>query len=86
MQLLWTEEAWEDYLYWQNQDSKTLKRVNQLVRDIQRSPYDGIVKPEPLKGDLAGWWSRRIDGINRMVYRLKDGAVEITQCRGHYGN
>lgn len=86
MHLLWTEEAWEDYLYWQRQDRKTLKRVNQLVRDIQRSPHDGIGKPESLKGDLSGWWSRRIDDTHRIVYRMKDGAVEITQCRGHYGN
>ena len=85
MNLLWTDEAWEDYLYWQSQDSKTLKRVNQLVRDIQRSPYEGIGKPEPLKGDFSGWWSRRIDDTHRIVYRIKDGAVEIIQCRCHYG-
>ena len=84
MHLLWTDEAWEDYLYWQGQNSKTLRRVNQLVRDIQRSSYDGIGKPEPLKGDLSGWWSRRIDDTHRLVYRIKDGAVEIDQCRGHY--
>jgi toxin YoeB len=86
MNLLWTDEAWEDYLYWQGQDRKTLKRVNQIVRDIQRSPHAGIGKPEPLKGDLAGWWSRRIDGANRIVYRLKGDSVEITQCKGHYGS
>ncbi len=86
MHLLWTDEAWEDYLYWQSQDRKCLKRVNQLVRDIQRSPHDGIGKPEPLKGDLAGWWSRRIDDTNRIVYRMNEGAVEIAQCRGHYGD
>jgi toxin YoeB len=85
MHLLWTDEAWEDYLYWQSQDKKTLARVNQIVRDIQRSPHAGIGKPEPLKGDLSGWWSRRIDDANRIVYRLKGGAVEITQCKGHYG-
>lgn len=86
MNLLWTDEAWEDYLYWQSQDKKTLKRVNQIVRDIQRSPHAGIGKPEPLKGDLSGWWSRRIDDANRIVYRLKGNAVEITQCKGHYGS
>ena len=86
MNLLWTDEAWEDYLYWQGQDRKTLKRVNQIVRDIQRSPHAGIGKPEPLKGNLSGWWSRRIDGANRIVYRLKGDAVAITQCKGHYGN
>lgn len=85
MHLLWTDEAWEDYLYWQSQDKKTLTRVNQIVRDIQRSPHAGIGKPEPLKGDLTGWWARRIDETNRIVYRLKGGAVEITQCKGHYG-
>ena len=86
MNLLWTEEAWEDYLYWQSQDKKTLKRVNQIIRDIQRSPHASIGKPEPLKGDLSGWWSRRIDDANRIVYRFKGGAVEITQCKGHYGS
>jgi toxin YoeB len=86
MNLLWTDEAWEDYLHWQSQDKKTLKRVNQIVRDIQRSPHAGIGKPEPLKGDLSGWWSRRIDDANRIVYRLRGGAVEITQCKGHYGS
>ena len=84
MSLLWTDDAWEDYMYWQSQDRKTLKRVNQIVRDIQRSPYEGIGKPEPLKGDLSGWWSRRIDEKNRVVYRLKNGSTEIAQCRGHY--
>jgi len=84
MSLLWTDDAWEDYVYWQNQDRKTLKRVNQIVRDIQRSPYEGIGKPEPLKGDLSGWWSRRIDERNRVVYRLKGDSTEIAQCRGHY--
>jgi len=86
MNLLWTDEVWEDYLHWQSQDKKTLKRINQIVRDIQRLPYAGIGKPEPLKGDLSGWWSRRIDGANRIVYRLKSDTVEITQCKGHYGS
>jgi toxin YoeB len=86
MNLLWTDEAWEDYRYWQIQDKKTLKRINQIVRDIQRSPYAGIGKPAPLKGDLSGWWSRRIDGANRIVYRLKNDTVEITQSKGHYGS
>jgi len=85
MSLLWTDEAWKDYLYWQSQDRKTLKRANQIVRDIQRSPYEGIGKPEPLKGDLSGWWSRRIDDTNRVVYRLKGDFTEIAQCRGNYG-
>lgn len=84
MSLLWTDDAWEDYVYWQSHDRKNLKRVNQIVRDIQRSPYEGIGKPEPLKGDLSGWWSRRIDERNRVVYRLKGDSTEIAQCRGHY--
>ena len=84
---LWTDRAWEDYLYWQGQDKKTLKRVNQLIRDIERNGYDGIGKPEPLRGDLSGWWSRRIDDTNRIVYRLRDeDTVEIAQCKGHYSD
>lgn len=82
----WFDEAWNDYLYWQTQDKKTLKRINQLVQDIERNGYDGIGKPEPLKGDLSGWWSRRIDEANRLVYRIKDGKIEIAQCRTHYGD
>lgn len=83
---LWGEEAWEDYLYWQQQDRKILKRINQLLKDVDRNGYEGIGKPEPLKGDLSGWWSRRIDGTHRLVYRIRDGRVEITQCRTHYGD
>lgn len=78
------ERAWEEYLYWQVQDKKTLKRVNQLILDIERNGYDGIGKPEPLRGDLSGWWSRRIDDANRLVYRIRDSKIEIAQCRGHY--
>jgi toxin YoeB len=84
MRKLWTDRAWDDYLYWQTQDKKTLKKVNQLIADIERNGYTGIGKPEPLRGDLSGWWSRRIDDANRIVYRLKDGYAEISQCRGHY--
>ena len=84
MRLLWYERAWEEYLYWQTQDKKTLRRVNLLLRDMQRSAFDGLGEPEPLKGDYSGWWSRRIDGANRIVYREKDGAIVIAQCRGHY--
>ncbi len=84
MKLLWDERAWEDYCYWQTQDKKTLKRINALIRDIQRSSYDGIGKPEPLKADLSGWWSRRIDDANRLVYREQNGAILIAACRGHY--
>ena len=69
MKLLWDERGWEDYRSWQSEDKKTLKRINTLVKDIQRDPFKGIGKPEPLTGDLSGWWSRRIDDTNRIVYR-----------------
>ena len=68
MRLLWEDRAWDDYLYWQTQDKKTLKRINALIKDIKRNPFEGIGKPEPLKGNLSGWWSRRIDDTNRIVY------------------
>ena len=86
MRKIWFDEAWEDYLYWQLQDKKTLKRVNQLIRDIERSPFEGIGKAEPLKGDLSGWWSRRIDDANRLVYRVRGQIIEIAACRRHYGD
>ena len=78
-----SEEGWEDYLYWQTQDKKTLKRINQLLRDILRNGYEGIGKPEPLKGDLSGLWSRRIDESNRIVYRIREDVIEIVQCGSH---
>lgn len=81
---LFTEDSWEDYLYWQTQDKKTLKRINQLLQDIERNGYNGIGKPEPLRGDLSGFWSRRIDNEHRIVYRVTEDRVEIIQCRGHY--
>lgn len=84
MRLLWDEEAWEDYCAWQAQDRKTLKRINALLQGIQRDPFGGIGKPEPLKENRNGWWSRRIDETNRIVYRQKDGAIEIASCKGHY--
>ena len=84
MNKIWFDEAWEDYLYWQSQDKKTLKRINELIRDIERSNYSGVGKPEPLKGSLSGFWSRRIDETNRLVYRIRDGKLEILSCRGHY--
>ena len=86
MKLLWDEQGWNDYLEWQDKDKKTLKKVNALLKDIQRNPYDGIGKPEPLKEDLSGWWSRRIDSANRIVYREKDGVIVIASCKGHYDN
>ena len=86
MGILWDDDAWDDYLYWQTQDKKTLKRINALIKEIERTPYEGIGKPEPLKGNLSGWWSRRIDEKNRIVYRQKDGNIQIGECRTHYGN
>lgn len=84
MKKIWFDEAWEDYLYWQTQDKKTLRRVNALLRDIERAAFDGIGKPEPLRGELSGFWSRRIDEVNRLVYRINGGVMEILSCRGHY--
>ncbi|WP_295861152.1 Txe/YoeB family addiction module toxin [uncultured Fibrobacter sp.] len=84
MRKIWFEKAWEDYLYWQSQDKKTLKRINQLVRDVERSPFEGIGKPEALVGNLSGFWSRRIDDKNRLIYRIKGEFIEILSCREHY--
>ncbi len=84
MKINFTEIAWNDYIYWQGQDKKTIKRINQLIQDIDRNQNEGIGKPEPLKGNLSGWWSRRIDDKNRLVYRIQDNIIEIAQCRGHY--
>lgn len=82
----WDDFAWEDYIYWQKQDKKTLKRINQLIQDIERNGNEGLGKPEPLKGDLQGYWSRRIDSTNRLVYRINQNRIEILQCRTHYEN
>ena len=84
MHKIWFDEALEDYQYWQVQDRKTLKRINGLIKDIERGNYDGIGKPEPLKGELSGFWSRRIDDTNRLIYRISNGCLEILSCRGHY--
>ncbi|MDD4296108.1 MAG: Txe/YoeB family addiction module toxin [Ruminiclostridium sp.] len=84
MRLLWEENAWEEYCYWQKQDKKILKRINALIKDVQRNIYEGIGKPEPLKGNLSGWWSRRIDEAHRIVYCEKDGVIIIASCKGHY--
>jgi len=78
------EDAWHDYLYWQTQDKKTLKRINQIIKDIQRNPFDGIGKPEPLKFDLSGLWSRRINQEHRLIYQVLDDEIIIIQCRYHY--
>lgn len=84
MHKIWFDEAWIDYIYWQTQDKKTLNRINNLIKDTERNPFEGIGKPEPLKGDLSGFWSRRIDDTNRFVYRINNDKLEILSCRGHY--
>jgi toxin YoeB len=82
--LAWTKEAWSDYLYWQGQDRKTLLRISKLIVDVQRSPFEGIGKPEALQENLAGFWSRRIDETNRLVYVVDDGQLTLIACRYHY--
>lgn len=84
MKKIWSDKAWDDYLYWQTQDKKTLKRVNQLVKDIERNNFEGIGKPEALKGYLSGFWSRRIDDANRLIYRINGEFIDILSCKGHY--
>ncbi|MEM5423428.1 Txe/YoeB family addiction module toxin [Paraburkholderia sp. BR14263] len=84
LNIMWTAEAWDDYVYWQGQDRKTLKRINQLIKDTQRSPFEGIGKPEPLKENLTGFWSRRIDETNRLVYEIDRAQINIISCRYHY--
>lgn len=79
---IFTSHVREDYLYWQTEDRKTLKRINQLIKDIERNGYDGIGKPEPLRGDLSGYWSRRIDETNRLVYRHNEGMIEFDDSSG----
>jgi toxin YoeB len=80
----WTGEAWSDYLYWQGQDKKTLKRINRLIEESLRNPFDGIGKPEPLKENLTGFWSRRIDDTHRLVYAVTDEYLTVIACRYHY--
>lgn len=82
--LSWTREAWSDYKYWQTQDKKTLRRINKLIRDTQRTPFEGIGKPEPLKESLSGFWSRRIDDSHRLVYVVEKQQLTIISCRYHY--
>ena len=84
MKLLWEENAWQEYLYWQTQDKKTLKRLNNIIKDIRRDCYNGIGKPEPLKENLSGWWSRRIDEENRIVYKHENNNIIIASCKSHY--
>ncbi len=84
MKKIWFDEAWEDYLYWQSQDKKTIRRINLLLRDIERGYFDGLGKPEPLKGEWSGFWSRRIDDTNRLIYRIVGDVLEILSCCRHY--
>lgn len=81
-----TNQAWEEYCYWQTEDKKTLKRINHLLMDIQRNQFVGVGKPEPLKGELSVFWSRHIDDVNRLVYRITKEHIEIVHCKGHYEN
>ena len=82
--LAWTDEAWDSYIYWQSQDRKTLKRINKLIKAAKTTPFEGIGKPEPLKENLSGFWSRRIDDTNRLVYAVDDKYLTIISCRFHY--
>lgn len=84
MKKIWSDKAWDDYLYWQTQDKKTLKKINQLVKDIERNNFEGIGKPEALTGNLSGFWSRRIDDANRLIYRINGEFIDILSCKGHY--
>lgn len=84
MKIVFHDEAWEDYLHWQMTDAKMLARINLLIREARRTPFQGIGKPEPLRGRMVGWWSRRIDQEHRLVYRPTDDGLLIAQCRYHY--
>jgi toxin YoeB len=84
MRIVFSKNAWEDYTSWQTEDKKTLKKINSLIKDIERNPYEGIGKPEALKFDLAGLWSRRIDQTNRLVYRIEENDLQIFACKYHY--
>jgi toxin YoeB len=85
VKVTFSDDGWDDYLYWQTQDRKILKRISQLIEDISRNENTGIGKPEPLRHEWAGWWSRRITQEHRLVYRVSDNGVEIAVCRFHYG-
>ena len=82
--LAWTDEAWQRYLYWQTQDRKTLKRINKLIEDTKRQPFEGLGKPEALRENLSGFWSRRIDDTNRLVYAVDNHFITMISCRYHY--
>jgi toxin YoeB len=84
MKLIWSEKSWEEYLFWQSTDKKVLKKINNLLKEIKREPFEGIGKPEPLKYELAGCWSRRITDEHRLVYMVDEGAIGVVSCRYHY--
>ncbi len=84
MKLVFDDQAWDDYLYWQQHDKKLLKRLNGLIKECMRTPFEGTGKPEPLRGSLSGWWSRRLDREHRLVYRMEGDNLLIAQCRYHY--
>lgn len=84
MKKLFSDDAWEDYLHWQSTDKAVLKKINSLIKEIERTPFEGSGKPEPLKHNLAGWWSRRINLEHRLVYKIENDAIVISQCRFHY--
>ncbi len=84
MNIIFSGRSWAEYVFWQGQDRKMVTKINRLIKESQRTPFEGIGKPEPLKGELSGWWSRRIDREHRLVYRGKAGALEVAQCRYHY--
>jgi len=84
MKIAFLEDSWADYLYWQKNDKRTLQRINDLIKDVQRNPFDGIGKPEPLKFSMSGFWSRRINSEHRLVYKIQSETLIIVQCRYHY--
>jgi len=86
MNLIWSEKSWEDYLYWQKTDKRMVTKINELLKAIKQEPFDGIGKPEPLRHELAGCWSRRINAEHRLVYRANEYAISVVSCRYHYGS
>jgi toxin YoeB len=86
MNIVWSDIAWDDYIYWQNEDRKTLKKINDLIKDIERNGYKCIGKPEPLKGNLSGYWSVRIDKANRLVFKIESNSIKIAGCKTHYND
>lgn len=84
MKIIWSEKSWDDYLYWQNTDKQLVKKINQLIKDIQKNPFEGIGKPEPLKHQFSGFWSRRITDEHRLVYEITQNSISIASCRYHY--